>query len=83
MEILLDAGADANLGDDYGFRPLHYAADMHHDLVAILLGKGNADPNVRLMSGVTPLMMAVRVSVPFLCVYFEKYVRCTIRVSKA
>ncbi len=58
--LLLDAGADANLGNRYGITPLWLAAtNRSAELVKLLLEHG-ADPKHALPHGETPLMAAAR-----------------------
>lgn len=57
--LLLDAGADVNVGNDCNWRPLHTAADGRNlDLAKLLLAHG-ADVNGEDETGSTPLQRAV------------------------
>ena len=57
-ELLLEHhGADPNISDDEGYRPLHYTGDVR--IVELLLKHG-ADANAQTDDGETPLMMLFR-----------------------
>ncbi len=60
---LLIAGADIEFADDYGDRPLHYAAENDwndgRDCLRMLLDSG-AEPNVANKEGETPYTIACR-----------------------
>ena len=56
--LLLQRGADPNLADPYGMRPLEHA-DLQSDLIEILLKHG-ANPNLSFTNGNTVLIMAMR-----------------------
>lgn len=59
-DLLMNAGADANLTNAYGVGPLLLAIQNRSAaMVRLLLEKG-ADPNVARTSGETPLMTAAR-----------------------
>lgn len=58
VDLLLGAGADANVRDEWGLVPLHLAADGgHEELVALLLDKG-AEVDAQFVLGLTPLQIA-------------------------
>ena len=59
MKLLLDAGADTDVGDEYDMMtPLHRAAaNSYTDIVKLLLDAG-ADKNVKDKDGETPLHWA-------------------------
>jgi uncharacterized protein len=61
-ERLLEAGADPDIGNDYGITPLFLAIkNRRAGMVKTLLEvEGGADPNATLWSGETPLMAAAR-----------------------
>lgn len=59
MDILLENGADIDMQNPFGIRPLHYAVAHHqNDMVTYLLNH-QANPNGGDFSGVTPLMLAI------------------------
>ena len=62
VERLLGAGADPDIGNDYGITPLFLAAKNRSiSMVQILLEvEGGADPNTTMWSGETLLMTAAR-----------------------
>jgi ankyrin repeat protein len=51
VELLIDAGADVNAKDKWGFTPLHEAAVNGQKEVAELLIAKGADVNVKIVSG--------------------------------
>ena len=57
VQHLLDAGADPDLGNDYGVTPLILAAENRSMPVIEALLKAGTDPNTPLWSGATPLMV--------------------------
>lgn len=59
-ELLIKAGAEINVKDNFGWTPLMYAADVKIGvtMVSYLLANG-ADPNIRNNDGDTALKMAV------------------------
>ncbi|MFA4829695.1 MAG: ankyrin repeat domain-containing protein [Thermodesulfovibrionales bacterium] len=58
IRLLLDKGADPNLGTSSGWKPIHYAVDNGNvNVVKLLLDRG-ADITVRNHRGKTPLKMA-------------------------
>ena len=60
VQRALDAGADVNAKDEYGYTPLHQMATMHRgneEICRLLLERG-ADPNARDDNGRTPLHWA-------------------------
>ena len=57
-ELLLDSGVSSNVGDQWNWKPLHYAAyGRHADLVAFLLQKG-AHPFAQTPLGLTACHIA-------------------------
>ena len=56
-ELLLDAGARVNLGDNRGYAPLHFASRYGHLTMAKVLMKANATLDPAVM-GYTPLYFA-------------------------
>lgn len=60
VEMLLDAGADANLGNRYGVTPLWLAATNRSAAVAKRLLARGADPKAAMPHGETALMAAAR-----------------------
>ena len=54
----LDAGADANVQDDDGATPLHWAADRGLTSMAALLLEAGANHSIPDESGMTPLHYA-------------------------
>ena len=59
VRAFIDAGADLNAVDEYGFTPLHWVAWTDHDAVVLGLLAAGADPNVVTKCGRTPLQLAV------------------------
>jgi len=57
IEVLLNAGADANAIDDYGNTPFHMIDRMTVKSAELLQGRG-ADFNVQNVRGLTPLHLA-------------------------
>ena len=57
---LLGAGADPDIGNDYGVTPLFLAIKNRSEGMVRLLLKAGADPNVSLWSGEKPLMTAAK-----------------------
>jgi ankyrin repeat protein len=58
LKILIDAGANLNVTDEFGRTPLHWAVgSQHSDCVQTLVGAG-ADPNIADDRGETPLHYA-------------------------
>ena len=49
VQLLLDRGADPNLGDEYGETPLHQAARRAECEIGELLLKAGADANARMV----------------------------------
>jgi ankyrin repeat protein len=74
VDLLIAAGADVNVADNYGFAPLHHAAhitceiDIHYEslksIVSSLIAAG-ANINARDNEGATPLMRAVKRIKPY------------------
>jgi ankyrin repeat protein len=61
VDLLLAAGAKANVANEYGITPLWLAcANGNASIVAALLKKGKANPNVAQWSGATALMECAR-----------------------
>jgi cytohesin len=65
VNALLAAGADPNLGENYGFTPLHEAAENGREEIARALLAANADPSRGLVKafdkypvGATPVDVA-------------------------
>jgi len=59
VQRALDAGADVNAKDEYGYTPLHQMATMHRgneEICRLLLERG-ADPNARDDNGAAPMDM--------------------------
>jgi ankyrin repeat protein len=54
VELLLEAGVDANLLGDMGSTPLHYAKEKQHSEVAKLLIEHGAREDIRNEFGKTP-----------------------------
>ncbi|AVP87777.1 hypothetical protein phytr_8450 [Candidatus Phycorickettsia trachydisci] len=59
METLIRAGADVNLPEPTGYRPLHYAICVQDTNAVNILIKAGADTNVKQKHGKTPLHLAV------------------------
>lgn len=55
MQVLVDAGADVNQRNEYGYTPLHYAAGLFHTEAVRLLLAAGADPTVPNEDGDMPL----------------------------
>ena len=60
VQRLLDAGADPNIGNDYGVTPLMLASENRSATMLKTLLEARADPNVAMWSGETLLMTAAR-----------------------
>ena len=58
VQVLLEAGADANAVDDDGLTPLHHGARNSNPVVASHLLAAGADPNALDNDGYTPLHWA-------------------------
>lgn len=58
IRMLLDAGADPRIHDDYGYTALHRAAGLCGPPAVRLLLQRGADPNIRDGNGYTPLISA-------------------------
>jgi len=58
VQLLLDAGAHANVGDEHGNTPLHIACRNGRSNIARLLLEAGADVNARGTGGWTPLHWA-------------------------
>jgi len=54
VEMLLEAGADPNAQDKYGFTPLHEAAENGRLEILKLLIKHGGDPNIGLVKSYSP-----------------------------
>jgi ankyrin repeat protein len=59
LEILLKQGFPVNSRDEFGYNPLHFAAQKSKDAVRLLLDAG-ADVNARTKAGMTPLQFAIK-----------------------
>ena len=59
MKKCLEAGADPNAQDMYGYAPLHHAANNGHLPTIWLLLKAGAHPDIRSNLGDTPLTRAI------------------------
>src|SRR5690606_15739779 len=59
VEILMDAGADANTADADGFFPLLHAINRNHVPTVEMLAKKGADLNKLNKQGITPLSWAI------------------------
>lgn len=57
--LLLDAGADISMVDEFGWSPLHYAARYNADIPTSLLLAAHACVNQANNDGLTPLHIAV------------------------
>lgn len=58
--LLLKAGADANLTNDYGVGPLALACENGNSRIVGLLLASRANPNLAQSTGKTPLMLCAR-----------------------
>lgn len=61
VEVLLEAGADTEIGGEDGYKPLHYACAGGHAEVARLLLRGGAQHaalGVRALPDTSPLLLA-------------------------
>ena len=58
---LLGAGANPDIGNDYGVTPLILATNNHNAVMMETLLRGGADPNITLWNGVTPLLKAAQI----------------------
>lgn len=58
VEILLNSGIDANVKDENGNTPLHYAAINNYVLLSQLLLDYGADPRIDNQAGQTPYGLA-------------------------
>ena len=57
VDVVLESGAEASLGDFDGATPVHFAAASGHlECLKKLVEKGNGDPNAQTESGETPGM---------------------------
>ena len=59
-DLLLGAGADVNLANDYGLAPLSHACSNRSAAIVAKLLKAGADPNRAQRTGETPLMTCAR-----------------------
>ncbi len=57
-ELLINAGADLNVKDIYGFTPLMVATQLNNLELVKILCKAGADPNLASYDGITPLIYA-------------------------
>lgn len=57
VKLLLDNGADANMGNQINRMPLHFAAETGNSEIIALLVNADADVNCTDNQGVTPLML--------------------------
>lgn len=62
VKLLLNAGAEVEVQDWHGFKPLHHALRMHRVRLARLLLQHGADPNVADRDGLTPLHYAASIA---------------------
>ena len=62
--LLVESGADVNLGDEGGCAPLHYACDRDGSAACVraLLGRAETAAGARTNGGLTPLLIASHAS---------------------
>jgi len=71
LELLIQAGADVNIRNDYNIMPLHIlseAYDKDHPeaiRIAEMLLKAGADINAKTQTGETPLYIAIKCSIDY------------------
>jgi ankyrin repeat protein len=59
VRVMADVGANLEIADEQGWRPLHAAAAFGHDTVLAILVSAGANIEARDAQGHTPLMTAV------------------------
>lgn len=57
-ELLIDAGADIDVTDSYGYTPLMIASQLNNMPLIKILFKAKVNVNVRSNDGITPLMLS-------------------------